>query len=102
MQETGSGKERHPSLPRMLDRTLVEEQAQHQAADTCGFLNSIIARGKNFLYTSPQGKTKGGGRSQCPENARRGTEEKSNPGNDSLENDEADHQLRCSRRVSNQ
>ena len=66
MQEAGSGKERHPSLPRMLDRTLVEEQAQHQAADKCGFLNSIIARGKNFLYTSPQGKTKGGVEASVP------------------------------------
>jgi hypothetical protein len=60
MQEAGRREERHPSPPRMLDRTLGEKQAQQQAADKGGLLNSIFARGKNLLYNSPQEKMKGG------------------------------------------
>ena len=66
IQEEGNGKERHPSSSRMLDKTLDEEQAQQQATDKCGFLNSIIDHGKNFLCTSPQGKTKGGVETSVP------------------------------------
>ncbi len=60
MQEVDRREERHPSPPRMLDRTLGEKQAQQQDADKGGLLNSIFARGKNLLYNSPQEKMKGG------------------------------------------
>jgi hypothetical protein len=52
--------ERHPSSPRMLDRMLVEKQAQQQAADKDALLNFIFVRGKNLFYNSPQEKMKGG------------------------------------------
>jgi hypothetical protein len=52
--------ERHPSPSRMLDRMLVEKEAQEQTADKGGLLNSIFARGKNLLYNSPQEKMKRG------------------------------------------